>query len=242
MEKTEVPWYRRGHGYNLRNRNRWVAKWATGTPPGARVLDVGAGSGRYRQLFSHCDYLTQDFCETPEMADKYTSIDYLSDVCSIPVQEASFDVILCTEVLEHVPDPIAAVREMGRIVRVGGLLLLTAPLGSFLHQEPFHFYGGFTPHWYHRFLPEVGLRIQELEANQGFFSWFGQEAIRYATLIHPRNTRKISYLDRLWVTALWLALYPFLFGLFPLLGQFLDRLNLEAMATVGYHVAATKEG
>lgn len=72
------------------------------------------------------------------------------------MEDASFDVVLCTEVLEHEPEPIRAVHEFARIVRPGGKLLLTAPLGSGLHQDPFHFYGGYTPYWYRRFLTEAG--------------------------------------------------------------------------------------
>src|SRR5258708_19124467 len=72
-------------------------------------------------------------------------MDVVSEAHAIPVCDASFDAIVCTEVLEHVPEPIAVVREFGRIVAPGGRLILTAPLGSGIHQEPYHFYGGVNP-------------------------------------------------------------------------------------------------
>ena len=140
--------------FNLRCRDAWVKQQSGLIPPGSRVLDVGAGSCPYRVLFTHCDYRTHDFeqlkSEQLRGHQGYGRVDYVSDICAIPVPDASFDIALCTEVLEHVPDPIRAVREFGRILKPGGTLLLTAPLGSGLHQEPFHFYGGYTPHWYRR--------------------------------------------------------------------------------------------
>src|SRR5690348_7241307 len=141
-------WYRRIYDFNYYNRDQWVVSWAARIPKGSRVLDVGAGTGKYRSLFLNCDYRTQDFGQEHDTVGKYTSLDYVSDIAAIPVPDGSFDVVLCTEVLEHVAEPIRAVKELARILKPGGTLLLTAPLGSFLHQEPFHYYGGYTPHWY----------------------------------------------------------------------------------------------
>ena len=149
-------WRRPVWEFNLFNRQQWVAEQARRIPPGARVLDAGAGPGQYRQLFAHCDYKAQDFAREPGTAGKYTPLDYESDITAIPVPDASFDAVICTEVLEHVPDPVAALAEMARILKPGGRLLLTAPLASYLHQEPYHYYGGYTPYWYRKFLPERG--------------------------------------------------------------------------------------
>jgi ubiquinone/menaquinone biosynthesis C-methylase UbiE len=232
-------WYRSVFDYNQFFRDDWVAAQAARVPVGARVLDVGAGIGKYRRLFDHCKYETHDFGEEPSTIGQYTQLDYKSDVIAIPMPDESFDVVLCTEVLEHVPEPIKAVGEMARILRPNGRLLLTAPLGSILHQEPYHFYGGYTPHWYRRFLPTVGLAVEDIEANGGFFRLFGQEARRFSALVDPRRTAHTTWL---WpgLVALWLVTLPFLRLLFPLLGAALDRLGLERVCTAGYHVTAVK--
>ena len=79
---------------------------------------------------------------------KHGKIDLASDITAIPAPDATIDVVMCTGVLEHVPDPVAVLRETVRLLRPGGRLLLIATLGSGLHQEPFHYYGGFTRHFY----------------------------------------------------------------------------------------------
>jgi SAM-dependent methyltransferase len=230
-------WLRRLWGFNQENRDRFVEQIASQVAPKSRVLDAGAGPGRYRPCFAHCEYLAHDFGQEPSTVGRYTKLDYQCDITAIPVPDGSFDVVLCTEVLEHVPEPIRVIRELSRLLRPEGMLLVTAPLGSFLHQEPYHYYGGYTPHWYAKFLPEAGLRIIRLERNCGFFSLLAQEAGRFSYLVSPRRTggwRK-ALLAPLWI----LSLPTFLFVLAPL-GFVLDRLELEKIATVGYHVLAVK--
>ena len=225
--------------FNVAERDRWVATQAAAIPSGSRVLDVGAGRGRYRSLFTHCEYLTHDFGKEPNTIGEYTALDYESDITSIPVHDNSFDVVLCTEVLEHVPRPILALQEIARILRLGGKLILTAPLGAALHQEPYHFYGGFTPYWYYTFLPEAAMDVISIEANRGFFSWFGQESARFSGLLNPLRTLHAGWSWPL-LTVLWLGTLPYCRILFPLLGGTLDKLGLEHIATVGYHIVAVR--
>jgi SAM-dependent methyltransferase len=225
--------------FNRTGRDAWVARQAAQIKAGSRVLDVGAGRGPYRTLFGHCEYRAHDFGEEPATLGEYTPLDYESDICAIPVPDESFDVILCTEVLEHVPEPIAAVRELARILVPGGRLLLSAPLGSNLHQEPYHFYGGYTPYWYELYFGEFGLDLESVEANGGFFRMFGQEAMRFSVLIDPRRI-KGNAMERLVLGLFWAATLPIFRGVLPLAGPWLDRLGLERAHTVGYHVVGIK--
>ena len=224
-------------------RDRWVRARAAETPAGARVLDVGAGSCPYRNAFSHCRYETQDFTQlTPEQLryGGYGRIDYVCDASAIPVPDGSFDAVLCTEMLEHVPDPVAVVRELGRVLRPGGRLMLTAPLGSGIHQEPYHFVGGFTPFWYQRFLTEAGFQDITVEANGGSLLFFGQESIRFMRSTRPFKDLPAS--TSLWWAPLWLALLPILGVLIPAVTHLLDRHDGAQRQTVGYHVTAVKGG
>lgn len=236
-----MNWIDETFRFNLYERNKWVSAQAAKIPPGSKVLDVAAGTGPYRSLFDHCEYRTHDFGKEPGTIGKYTELDYNSDILNIPVQNSSFDVILCTEVLEHVPEPIAGIREMARILKTGGKIIITAPLGSFLHQEPYHFYGGFTPEWYKKFLSDAGFRVEIVEKNRGYFSWYGQESVRLGKLLNPVYTlRKMIWWRWLLITFLWLAILPVAL-FFPIFAKQLDSLKLENLATVGYHVVAIKE-
>jgi len=230
--------------FNLRNRDKWIAKQAATLPAGSKVLDVGAGSAPYRTLFAHCCYKTQDFSQLRDDQLRnggYAPIDFVSDARCIPVPDGSFDAVVCTEVLEHVPDPIAVVREFGRIVGPGGRLILTAPLGSGIHQEPFHFYGGYTPFWYERFLSEAGFDTITVAPNDGTFRHIAQETIRFARMSMPFRFGAPWYVSVLWLP-FWLPLAAVLAVGVPLAAKFLDRFDPECRHTVGYHVTAIRKG
>ncbi len=184
LEARSTPDLGRAQGFNAQARDHWVEARAASVEPGSKVLDVGAGTAPYRHLFGHCDYHTHDFAQYEGYQNgwegDYAHIDYVSDILDIPVADASFDVILCTEVLEHVPRPVEALAEMARILRPGGRLLITAPLGSGLHQQPHHYYGGYTPHWYRKFLTEFGCDVVEITPNHGWFALLAQECARFS--------------------------------------------------------------
>lgn len=228
--------------YNLRNRDLWVAAQAAKAPSGARVLDIGAGSAPYRAVFSNCNYRTQDFIalNTDQLRDgRYCKIDIVCDAMAIPVANESFDIVLCTEVLEHHPEPIKLIFEFSRILTNNGVILLTAPLGSGIHQEPYHYYGGYTPYWYRRVLPEAGFDEITIEENAGSFRHYAQESIRFMQMTRPFSMRMPLIGELIWLPC-WLLLLPILAGLIPLAAKVLDRFDWEKRFTVGYHVRAVK--
>jgi SAM-dependent methyltransferase len=232
--------------FNAHQRDVWVEAQARTLARGSRVLDVGAGPCRYKPLFAHCEYKTQDFCgHAPtaaaglmtETSWEYGAIDYVCDAAHIPVSDGWFDAVLCTEVLEHVPDPAAVVRELGRILRPDGKLFLTAPLGSGVHQEPDHYFGGFTPYWYKRYLREAGFEDIEVVPNGGFFKNYAQESRRFSALIDPRRVPPaVAPL----IAPLWVMTLPWFRVALPLACQSLDRLDEHRGFTVGYHVTARR--
>jgi SAM-dependent methyltransferase len=120
-----------------------VREAAAAAPPGARVLDAGAGDAPYRELFAHTDYKTTDWAESVHEGARRADI--IASLDALPVPDASFDVALCTQVLEHVPEPAAVLAELRRVLRPGGELWLTVPFVGELHEEP-HDHYRYTSH------------------------------------------------------------------------------------------------
>lgn len=144
-------------------RDQWVKNQASKLAPGSKVLDAGAGASKYRPYFAHCDYKTQDFCAYEGPLVKYVEpIDYVCDIMAVPLPDESLDAILCTEVIEHLVDPVAALGQFNRLLKSGGRLMLTSPLVSHLHMQPYHYYGGFTNYWYEYWLPKKGFNIESI--------------------------------------------------------------------------------
>jgi ubiquinone/menaquinone biosynthesis C-methylase UbiE len=175
---------------NLIDRQLWVEKTLKKLPKGFKLLDAGAGEQQYRQYCQHLNYVSQDFNEysgTGNMEGFQTgtwdisNIDIVSDIINIPEPDASFDAILCTEVLEHIPDPIAAIKEFHRLLKPGGELILTAPFASLTHFAPYHYYTGFNRYFYEYFLPSIGFIITEITANGNYSGYLAQEIRRIIT-------------------------------------------------------------
>jgi len=223
------------HDFNQHSRDKWMATKAASVEAGESVLDVGAGTCPYRTLFSHCVYKTHDFMkysgEKLGGTNDYGNIDYVSEITAIPVPDNSFDVVICTEVLEHVPNPILALTELSRIVRPGGRLLITAPLGSGLHQLPYHYYGGFSPEWYHHWGRHLGLEVVETTPNGGFFRLLAQECTRAAHFLV--TSPELAPFHEPDITTLLRESLP------RLLFRFEETCFIDQF-TVGYHVEMRK--
>lgn len=103
------------------------------------VLDVGAGKAPWRELMSEVQYTAVDVESANEfgMGHKPEIIYY--DGTLLPFPDASFNHVLCTEVLEHVADPIPFLDEIARVLRPGGSLALTVPWSARLNYVPHDF-------------------------------------------------------------------------------------------------------
>ncbi|MRR36812.1 SAM-dependent methyltransferase, partial [bacterium] len=148
----------RGFGtHNESTREDWLEQALREIPAGSRILDAGAGELRYRKFCCHLEYVSQDFAQYDGRGDTVglhsgswdqTKLDIVSDITAIPEPDGSFDAILCVEVLEHLPDPLAALREFARLLRSGGQLVVTAPFCSLTHLAPYFFSTGFSRYFY----------------------------------------------------------------------------------------------
>ena len=106
--------------------------------PRGVVMDVGSKDARYRHLVPATEYLTLDI--RPD-----SGADIVGDLHDVPWESGSLDTVIATEVLEHCYDPSRAVGEIHRLLRPGGVCVLST---RFLH--PYHA----DPHDYFRFTNE----------------------------------------------------------------------------------------
>jgi SAM-dependent methyltransferase len=97
---------------------------------GKRVLDVGCGDKPYYPFFAGAaEYVGVDVQQNPN-ADLHGAIE------AIPAEDGRFDVVLCTQVLEHADDPPAAVRELHRVTAPGGRVLASTHGTMVYHPNP----------------------------------------------------------------------------------------------------------
>jgi ubiquinone/menaquinone biosynthesis C-methylase UbiE len=98
---------------------------------GKRALDVGCGPGIYMGLLAERGFATVGVDGSPEMLALARSNNpgaelHQSDVETLPIASSSVDLVLCIEVLRYLPDPSIAIREIGRVLKPGGVCLATA--------------------------------------------------------------------------------------------------------------------
>lgn len=207
-----------------------VRRFAAGLPSGTRVLDAGAGMAPYRELFAHCDYVTHDWPASPH--ERASAADVVGDLCSLPLEDDGFDVALCTEVLEHVATPLAAVDELYRVLRPGGRMLVTVPFVAQLHEEP-HDHYRYTSYGLRGLLERGGFEVEDVEPLTGYFRTLvhtlrvGGLAIR----ARDRRSRPATRLAGLVLQALSLLLHP--------LARALDGLDEHRGLPLGWSALAS---
>jgi len=133
-----------------------------------RIIDVGCGSQPYRAHFGHATTYTG--CD---VTAKRSPVDFVCPADRIPVEDETFDSVLCTEVLEHVPDPLSVMREFHRILVPGGRVLITVPMFWPAHEQPWDF-RRFPGHGLLHLANASSFRIDHLVPRGGKVAMVGQ--------------------------------------------------------------------
>ena len=139
--------------------------------PGSRLIDVGAGDSPYRELFGHLQYESSDWEHSVHPGAR--AVDHVGPAHDLPVPDGAYDAVLCTQVLEHVPNPDAVIAELHRVLRPGGRLYMTVPLAWELHELPFDFYR-YTPHGLAHILGAAGFEHLDIRPRNDCFTTLAQ--------------------------------------------------------------------
>jgi SAM-dependent methyltransferase len=153
-----------------------------------RLLDVGGGDKRFAPYFvSYTDrYISLDhpstFYGNPRNVDVYgTALD-------LPFCDDCFETVASFEVLEHVPDSRRMLLELHRVLKPGGVLILTAPFLWGEHCQP-HDYLRFTVQGLNQLITEAGFQVKEQKRTNSFWAFFGQRFCYYLEPVFGRRLR-----------------------------------------------------
>jgi ubiquinone/menaquinone biosynthesis C-methylase UbiE len=189
---------------NELTRVKWIENTIKKIPSGLTILDAGAGESQFKKFCSHLKYMSQDFAQYDGSGDTglqtgtwdNSKLDIVSDIINIPLPDFSVDAIMCTEVLEHLPNPVLAIKEFSRLLRPGGYLLITAPFASLTHFAPYHYASGLSRFFYEYHLPENNFSIVDMSFNGNFFEFVAQEIMRIEAVATKYSNKKLSWLNK----------------------------------------------
>jgi SAM-dependent methyltransferase len=144
-----------------------IAQYASGD-----CLDAGSGRSPYKRLLmAQADSVT-----SIDVEDRAGEIDLIADIQDLhPFADASFDTILCSQVLEHVPHPWEALSEFARVLRPGGCLVLSVPHLSMIHEAPHDDYR-YTRFGLQALSERAGLTVECLNPTGGLFCFLAHNA------------------------------------------------------------------
>jgi SAM-dependent methyltransferase len=189
-----------------------------------RTLDIGAQNGPYAAFFPN---------RIPLDISPGAGIRVVGDAQALGILSDTFEVVLCTEVLEHLPEPQRAVDEMYRVLKPGGTLLLTTRFLFPIHD---------APHDYFRFT-KYGLRY----LLRGFEQVTVDEetdSVGTLAVLLQRLGMQAETLGRTPLRAAWLiaarVVRPFSFLITREFGDSLRRRTERGIMTSGYHVSCRK--
>ncbi len=124
------------------------------------ILDVGCGTKPYRALVPANRYVGLDYDTPARRAAGFADVFYAGS--RFPLRDGEFDGVLCTQVLEHVFTPDAFLNEINRVLRPGGVLVLTVPFIWDEHEQPYDF-GRYSSFGLRAVLERTGFEVISLE-------------------------------------------------------------------------------
>lgn len=138
------------------------------------ILDIGAADRWIAAYLPEAaSYVALDY---PATGNEFYNAkpDVFADACHLPVADASVDGVVCLEVIEHVPDPALAIKEIARVLKPEGRAWISMPFLYPVHNEPFDFQR-YTQFGLRRDVARAGLEVRDLQRSS--------HAIRTAGLI-----------------------------------------------------------
>ena len=209
----------------------FVKSVAARLPSDTLLLDAGAGECAYKELFKHCNYKSVDLA-IGENAWHYEHLDYVAPLDNLPIENDSFDAVLCTQVLEHLQKPAESVKEMHRVLKKGGYLFLTAPMAQNEHQTPYDYFR-YTSFGLKYLCEAAGFKEVDVQPMGGMFYRWAYELPRTYMLIPKTGINRLIFFP-------FRVFYYFFIRLFKIVFVALDRFDKKSNDPWGWKVIARK--
>lgn len=165
------PYYFIRHG--IKDNIYKYAGYITG-----KVLDFGCGSKPYKSFFSFTEYVGVDF-ENEGHPHVNEQIDVFYDGKTLPFSNEYFDSILCSEVFEHVFNLDEIIKELNRVLKKDGTILITCPFVWNEHEVPFD-YARYTKFALENMLRKGGFELIEFSKAGNFVTAITQLICLYS--------------------------------------------------------------
>lgn len=149
-----------------------------------QLLDIGCGHKPYAHILAPYieQYVGLDMTDSPGGHDA----DIIGSTLALPFDDQSFDTIVSTQVIEHVTDPQQMLREIARVLRPGGIVLITAPFAWPLHEKP-HDFQRFTRYGLEHLATTAGLTVEHITERGGFWMMMTQLCLEYFQAYAPNR-------------------------------------------------------
>ena len=196
------------------------------------ILDAGAGDCFAKKLFVGHKYLAMDIKEN-EIITAKKELDVVGDIQNMPFQRETFDMILCLEVLEHVVNPQAALKECFRVLKRDGILLMSVPLMAVGFHDDFY---RFSSSALKIILEKAGFKIKKMNPTGGYFRMLGWQISKLSYMVRkPQNKIfwPFYYMVKIPVGLVFQIVIP-------LCLFYLDWFDKKKNETCGYMVVANK--
>lgn len=202
---------------------QWIALSKASKFAYGNLLDVGCGKMPYKSIF------------LPRI-NKYTGIDKYGKEADIKkdfliatIPNNSYNTVLCTQVLEHTPEPQKFLTKINKVLKKKGVLILTVPFTGYLHEVPYDYFR-YTKYGLKYMLQKANFKIVYIKNEGNWIASIGLEIISY---LEPTfNRYLLKYPKRL--VQLFILLFIKLFSHLP------ERFTKSKYSTINYIVVAYK--
>ncbi|MDR1090599.1 MAG: class I SAM-dependent methyltransferase [Prevotella sp.] len=142
---------------------------------GDYVFDIGCGNKPYEKDIRNIikSDLTDHYVGCDVVQSSEQKVDIICEATNIPADSSTYDIVICTQVIEHVFDHAKIFEEAYRLLKPGGFFIVSSNFVWAMHEMPYDFYR-FTKYAFRQLLTNAGFKVKAEKANGGKFAVLGQ--------------------------------------------------------------------